>query len=302
MKRFFLFPTASLLLGLLITPGVHAQGVEWAKLISDNTSGWMGAICRDSSDNVYVTGRLGPNAQVDGNPIGVQGVYDMFLIKFNAAGEFQWSQRGGGGDPFNMNEGDWGHDLDYDPISNAVYVCGTYEGYPATFGGGISFHGKGAFLAKYSTGGECLWVRRTDHGAAISVHVDTFGDIVISGGGSVTGFPPPPDSTTFFANPDIRIANGPFIAKYAVNGDLIWAKKSGNDIVAMATSCSGRTVLYGWTGPMSDILGAPIALGSAATVGFVAEVDSEFTQVEWLHQFSSPVLSIVHHHAFVENG
>lgn len=53
---------------------------------------------------------------------------------------------------------------------------------------------------------------------------------------------------------------------------------------------------------MSDILGAPIALGSAATVGFVAEVDSEFTQVEWLHQFSSPVLSIVHHHAFVENG
>lgn len=99
MKRFFLFPTACLLLGLLITPGVHAQGVEWAKLISDNTSGWMGAICRDSSDNVYVTGRLGPNAQVDGNPIGVQGVYDMFLIKFNAAGEFQWSQRGGGGGP-----------------------------------------------------------------------------------------------------------------------------------------------------------------------------------------------------------
>lgn len=96
MKRSLLALSACVLLNLLPTSAVRAQDVEWAKHIQDNYTAGLGRLCRDSNDNVYVTGSLSTNGQVDGNGIGVVGTYDMFLIKFNSAGEFQWSQRGGG--------------------------------------------------------------------------------------------------------------------------------------------------------------------------------------------------------------
>ncbi|MCO6482142.1 MAG: hypothetical protein J5I62_05055 [Flavobacteriales bacterium] len=95
MKRFLFSLPVCLLLSMLPT-SIYAQGVEWAKWIQDNYTAGLSRLCRDSNDNVYVTGQLSANGQVDGLPIGVVGTYDMFLIKFNAAGEFQWSQRGGG--------------------------------------------------------------------------------------------------------------------------------------------------------------------------------------------------------------
>lgn len=97
MTRFWSALSACLTLILLPNSAARAQGAEWAKHIQDNYTAGLSRLCKDNNDNVYVTGQLSTNGQVNGHHIGVLGTYDMFLLKFNAAGEFQWGQRGGGG-------------------------------------------------------------------------------------------------------------------------------------------------------------------------------------------------------------
>ncbi|HRF82713.1 MAG TPA: hypothetical protein PL070_21815, partial [Flavobacteriales bacterium] len=208
---------------------------------------------------------------------------------------------GGGGDggSFNLNEGDSGSGVIYDSASDAVYVCGSYEGSPATFGSGISFSGYGAFLAKYSTDGECLWVRRTSYGAAVSIHLDAIGHVVITG--AETNWPP--DSMTFYGDPDIQIVTGPFVAKYSTDGDLLWAKSLGRGLAPWASSQGQRSIVYGTArgfGP--ELFGTGIPLDGALNLGFIASVDSSFSQVDWVHRFISPNRSLLTNHAFVGQG
>lgn len=295
-------PTSIFFTGVLLvwTPlTIRGQSTIWAELITDNTTGGVNSICRDSNDNVYITGRTGPGAQVNGNPIGVLGSYDMYLIKFNSAGEFQWSQRGGGGNLQNPNEGDSGAGVVYDVASNAVYVCGSYEGTPATFGSNISFSGRGAFLAKYNTDGECIWVRHTSHGAAISLHVDGEGALVYTG--MERNFPP--DSTTFAGDPDVRIATGPFVAKYSTSGDLLLARNVGMSLIARAVAIGGHSIVYGTAqGPSSELLGTMLPTGSSFGSGFIASVDADFGDLDWTRTFNSSSNSVLIDHAMLPNG
>lgn len=299
MNQFlYILRMACALFGLLSNMAAHCQNVEWAKWISDSYTGGISRICRDGNDNVYVTGRISVNAQLDGNQIPVQGLYDMFLIKFNADGEFQWGQRGGGSTA-DLNEGDSGSGVIYDATSDAVYVCGRYQGSPATFGNDISFSGFGAFLAKYSTDGECLWVRRTIDGRATGIHLDMTGALVMTGyEGSF-----PLDSITFYGDPDFRIPTGPFVSKYSTDGDLIWAKSLGKGLVPWASSTEGMFILFGTaTSPAPELLGTAIQLEGALNLGFIASVDSSFTQVHWIHRFISPNRSLLTNHVFTEQG
>ncbi len=300
MKRFLFALSACVFQCILLSSTARAQGTAWAKHISDNYTAGLSRLCKDNNDNVYVTGQLSANGQVDGNVIEVQGTYDMFLIKFNSAGEFQWGQRGGGdGGSFNLSEGDAGSGVIYDSASDAVYVCGSYEGSPATFGNGISFSGYGAFLAKYSTDGECLWVRRTNYGAAVSIHLDATGHVVITG--AETNWPP--DSMIFYGDPDIQIVTGPFVAKYSADGGLVWAKSLGKGLAPWAVSQGQRSIVYGTArNTTPELLGTAIPLEGALNLGFIAAVDSSFSQVEWIHRFISSNRSLLTNQAFVGQG
>ncbi len=102
------------------------------------------------------------------------GSYDVFIVKFNAAGAKQWSrQLGNDGDDY---AGEVTIDKD-DAIYLAGAVTGSLEGTPAI---GLS----DGFLRKYDPSGKILWTRQFGSSAdedANSVVLDPSGDLLISG-------------------------------------------------------------------------------------------------------------------------
>ena len=140
-------------------------------------------IAFDNTGNQYITGIYGysanfgnsitltPNANENGN---------FFLAKFNNAGVAQWArQSSGGGD-------EEGKKLSIDNAGNVI-VAGNYNTSP-TFDGYVVIPAAGstkdAFYAKYSSGGEIQWVKKSGgefEDGANSVAVDGLGNIYATG-------------------------------------------------------------------------------------------------------------------------
>jgi hypothetical protein len=107
------------------------------------------------------------------------GGYDMFLIKFSSAGNYQWSQRIGG------TGSETPASLAKDGSGN-LYLTGWIQGSVNLGGAALSSNGgsRDIFLAKYNSSGALVWQRNyggtsTDQGVAVAV--DTSGNPTISG-------------------------------------------------------------------------------------------------------------------------
>lgn len=270
----------------LVSHIVRAQGAEWATLIDGAFTESIYALCRDPEGNVYSTGRMS-NGTVGTVWVDISGTYDIYLAKFNVQGECQWVASPGGSDLNDLNERDQGWDVLYDTITNSVYLCGTYQAAsfnpPAVFGPGISVSGRGSFLARYDTSGSCLWMRASDNGLAHSIAVDGSGAIYVYGystdeGGALT---------TFHGPPPITIVNGPFVAKYTSEGQLLWAKNIGHDVDGKLCVQGDRMYFGGGTyGTDRSFLGMSLP-DEPIYIGLLAEVDTSFTMIQWMDLYES---------------
>lgn len=83
----------------------------------------------DSLGNVYIVGEIDPGA----------GMFDLFLVKFNNTGDWQWEITWGGSDV------DYFYEIGIDPLGN-IYLSGKTFGTPYTL-----------FLVKYSSAGVWQW-------------------------------------------------------------------------------------------------------------------------------------------------
>ncbi len=284
---------------------MNAQSVEWIKqvggagMINEDVRG----VCDDASGNIYITGCIGQGSMVDGHALTVHGVRDIFLAKFSAEGSYLWAVRAGGtpnGTP-DLNEGDFGWEVAYDSISEAIYVCGSYHGYsfPATFEPGISVTGRGAFLAKYDLEGNCIWMRASYNGAAHSMAFDEVGNVFVTGYSDYSYFM---DSTSFIGPPEITIANGPFMAKYTSAGDLLWAKSMGSQIDGSIRYRNGSIYFGGGTGTTSGTLLSETVTTTGLWTGFLASIDSACTVVNWLQQLDSDGAASILDIQLAQNG
>lgn len=180
-----------------------------------NTSGLDVAL--DSANNVYVTGSFFNTATFGDVNKTAEGLVDIFVAKYDAAGTLQWVQAFGG------SGYDEGRSIEVDKNGN-VYVTGDYSGYLSVGNTSVASLGsQDVFLAKFNTHGELDWIRSagSDGGErGYGVAVDGKGDAYITGEFQGTGY---------FAGNALQ-ASGEFdvfVAKYNAKGDFQWVRSGG---------------------------------------------------------------------------
>lgn len=162
-------------------------------------------IAIDKTGNLFVTGitfgsLAGPNA----------GSFDVWLAKFNSSGQRLWTRQLG------TSGFDESNGVAVDSVGN-VYITGNTPGSL----GGPNAGSDDAWLAKYNTNGQRLWIRQLGNSEANwseSVAVDSTGNAYITGrtgtgnlGGTGTGLT--------------------FIAKYNGSGNRLWVTQYDDDEV-----------------------------------------------------------------------
>lgn len=201
---------------------------QWSKSINSNQLVNIRDIELDNSgNNIYVIGDFMDTARFKAgtappNALPSNGVFDVFIAKYDTAGTFIWARSFGGPAP------DWGFDIAVDNSDNLI-VTGSFLVFtdfdPSagvaminTMGGSPDI-----FLAKYDANGNYIWAKNAgsnslDEGYALDV--DRQGNIFLTG---VTG------AAATFDNINVgnNGANDFFIAKYDASGNALWAKNFG---------------------------------------------------------------------------
>ena len=111
---------------------------QWVGKYNYFSSSWAKAILIDPLNNIYCTGSSRNASNND----------DLFLAKFNSNGILKWSQIYDGG----VSADDFGSALQYDNLSNSIYVAG------AT---GVQYYTDFDFITiKYDSTGSQQWLRK----------------------------------------------------------------------------------------------------------------------------------------------
>lgn len=209
----------------------------WAKSMggSGNDQGYM--VATDSAGNVFVAGHFAsPVAYF--NPIGfgslnaIGGSQDVFLVKYDADGNYLWAKSMGG----SGMEYCTGASVD---LAGNVYIAGRFASTTADFniggtGGQVNNTGTtgyDAYVAKYDGSGNFQWVRVIGGSGnkdeqAYNVGVDPQGNSYTVGwfSSTTTGFQPQGSSTGY------NSTGGSFdcyIVKYDPSGVYQWTKTMG---------------------------------------------------------------------------
>jgi hypothetical protein len=152
--------------------------VLWAR----RAGGWASAMGRDvavdAAGHVYITGEFIDQADFDAHVLVGAGYKDVFLAKYSSEGEVLWARNAGG------TFEDVGNALALDGAGN-VYVAGYFQG-AAAFGALTltSAVAGDVFVAKYSSGGEVLWVQQAGglaDNAGLGIAANAAGNVYVTG-------------------------------------------------------------------------------------------------------------------------
>src|SRR5437868_8265905 len=208
-------------IALLVNGFGQTPGWAWAQS-AGGTSGESGfSIAMDANDNVYVTGVFqSPSITFGTITLTNNSInsYDVFIVKYNSAGNPVWAYNGGG------TGVDYGYGICTDGNGN-VFVTGTFTS-TITFGS-TTLTSNGVydiFLAKFDSSGNVLWAKSaggTNFDYSYAVSSDIFGNAYISGHFS--------SASITFGN--ITLTNSSFdntfLVKYDSSGNAIWARRNG---------------------------------------------------------------------------
>jgi hypothetical protein len=214
---------------LNVTQTIEGEG--WARTWGDGELGTTGGngVAMDDSGNAYVTGYFALTVDFDpgsGEDLHVcTGGWDVFLSKFDPAGNFLWAKTWGG------LEAEVGNDVAVDSSGN-VYVTGYFTG-TVDFdpGVGVDNHTSAGnwdmFMSKFDSGGTFLWAK-TWGGPGIddcmAVAVDSSDNAYVTGHFRQTvDFDPG-------GGEDSHKTNGlddVFLSRFDSSGDFLWAKTWG---------------------------------------------------------------------------
>ncbi len=216
----------------------NSQGIlMWLKTAGSAEGDAGSAIGLDANRNVYVTGEFEGTCKFSPtDSITSGGNNDIYLVKYNNNGEFQWVKKfGGSGD-------NRGRAIAVDAVGNS-YISGGFSG-TANFGGqNLTSSGSiDIFIAKYNSSGTRQWAikaggTRDDRGRDITL--DGLGNLYLTA--SYT-------QSANFSGTNISDNTGSLysaaLAKYNTSGTLAWVRSIGG--------CCDTTRAYG---PSTDELG-----------------------------------------------
>ncbi len=237
-----------------------------------------------TAGEVYITGHF--EQDVDFNPdttraatLTSKGLFDAFLAKYDANGNYLWAKRMGG------KLSDIGMDVALDRAGN-VYVFGRFfDTADFNSGSGILIGGERnvtGFLVKYDATGNFLWTKNVggkgntnNYGiSSTALALDALGNAYITGYfWGIANFDPGP-GVAWLPSSGARAIDDIFIARYDSNGNYIWVKymegiseRGGNGVGAgIVASNTGSLYLSGWFNGSVDFNtgGSPVMLTSKA--------------------------------------
>jgi len=201
----------------------------WARTWGGTYSDYGFGVATDSDDNAYVTGMYGLTVDFDPGPGTEERTstdwWDVFLTKFDSAGDFQWVQTWGG------SEWEQGSNVAVDGNDN-VYVTGFFQA-PVDFdpGPGLDIHdtagSRDVFLSKFDSDGVYQWVATwggTSSDESNDVAADENGQIYVAGWFSGTSdFDPGPGTSEIVSNGQ----EDAFVSVLSPGGLLVWARGWG---------------------------------------------------------------------------
>lgn len=208
----------SLLLLLVLTGTSRAQAPVWFKSFDGTESVYVSDVAVDPSDNTYITGSFVGTVNFGGANLAASGNSDVFLAKFDSAGNHVWSKRFGGSDTqvgLAVATG----------VGGSVVITGYIYG-SINFGGGTltSAGSSDAFLAIFDFDGNHVFSARYGDASAqmgLDVALERFGGVVMTGqfqgsidfgGGALTS----------------AGANDIFVARFGGAGSYQYGKRFGD--------------------------------------------------------------------------
>jgi hypothetical protein len=179
----------------------------------------------DAEGNVYVVGNATGSFGSQLN----QGTQDVFLTKYDSAGQVRWTRLLGSADSASA------YALSLDPTGGVV-VAGSVKGEltPSSIGGSTD-----SFVAKYDAHGDQRWLRQTapvTADQAMSVSVDASGNVYL--GGQLSG--------TIGAGQTSAGGTDAYVTKLSGTGSLIYHRQfgtSGTDSAAQSAIASDGNLI-----------------------------------------------------------
>jgi hypothetical protein len=220
-----------------------AGNLLWARQAGGTGYDEGRGIAADASGNIFVTGLFQNTATFGATNLISAGQSDVFIAKYNPAGNLLWVRDGGGKDY------DEGHAIAVDAQGNAV-ITGYFDA-TASFGSFSLQNNSGSdniFVVKCSSSGNFLWAQQA--GGSLN---DEGNGIALDGASNVyvTGYF---SGTTAFGSTNLTSGgNGGlpdiFLAKYNPVGNLLWVRQAGgtNDDEgnAVASDSAGNITVAG---------------------------------------------------------
>jgi ribosomal protein S11 len=173
-----------------------------------------------------------------------QGLADIFVTKYNAAGDLIWT-KGYGGTGF-----DEAYDIAVDYSEN-VYLTGYFYSATINFGSVQIQNTNSAFsesfVLKLDPNGNAVWAKTiggAGFDAAYSITIDPLNNVIVTGGFSSSNISV--EGTVLANQGNIDV----FLIKYNTSGGLIWAKSFGSDGfeegLTVKTDQAGNPILTGY--------------------------------------------------------
>jgi len=190
----------------------------------------------DSSGNVFIVG------YTYGSLAGtITGSKDLFLIKYNSSGIFQWAKQMGCShdDTYSAADGAYAIDVQVDSTGN-IYVAGFTSG---NMEGNSLIGGYDLFAVKFDSIGNQLWVKQLGTTAN-----EFLSEMVVSSSGEVylTGY-----TAGTFTDQTTYEGYDLFLLKLSTEGALEWTKQLGTDAdefsKSITSDSSGNIYLTGYT-------------------------------------------------------
>jgi len=267
--------------GLYVAKFDAAGNHLWSQRFGDSENSWGRAIATDASGNVVVTGSFGGVVDFGGGPLTSAGGNDVFVAKFDAAGNHLWSRRFGDG--YSQK----GMAIAADALGNVV-VTGDFGGV-VDFGGGplTCAGGEDIFVAKFDAVGNHIWSQSygdVDHQYGRAIATDASGNAVVTGYflGTVDFGGGPLTCVCDYGDYEI------FLAKFDAAGNHLWSQRFEGYIKSQFTSdividSSGDVVLAGHFGGGADFGGGILASAGYSDI-FIAKFDAAGNHL-WSQRF-----------------
>jgi hypothetical protein len=256
---------------------VNAQVFEWARSAGELSRDAGRGICVDKDGNVIVAGYFSGKIKFDETTYEGRGIDDIFIAKYNPAGDLLWARTAGG--PLD----DIAVSVAADNEGN-IFVAGSFDSIAffdnvlLTSNGGID-----GFITKYNTNGDLVWVKKiggvgVDRGFAVAA--DYKGAAYITG--TFEGFAAFGNSVlTSKGNADV------YVAKYSADGDVEWAKRAGGNQedlgLGIAVDFERGCYITGSFKNLADFGDEAFFTPSVSSEIYIAKIDSA-GQWEWAEQ------------------